>query len=240
MSLDELRKQIDDTDRELVRLLEQRYRLVEQVAVQKAEEGIPVLNRNREEEVINSVNGQVQNRKYAEYIVDTFCGIMDISKQYQNHYLENIVLIGMPGCGKTTIGREYAKQYGYSFIDADEEFERINGISPAEYIREHGEKSFRDEETKVLESFKPMSRCVFALGGGVVTVQENFELVKPLGLVIYLTRDVGKLAIQGRPLSQDRGVDTLYAERADLYELWADVVIANDDPAKTIARIAAI
>lgn len=240
MNLGELRAEIDRTDKELVKLLERRFDLVSQVAVQKAISGTPVLNRQREEEVINAVNQQIQNRSYAEYIMDTFCGIMDISKQYQNHYLMNIVLIGMPGCGKTTIGREFAKRYGYTFVDADEEFEKENKVSPADCITRFGEARFRQLETKILEGFVPGRRTIYALGGGVVTIPENFELVKPLGLVIYLSRDVAELATDGRPITASKGTEELYAERADKYELWADAVIDNKDINSTIEQIAKI
>lgn len=238
MNLSEIRTEIDKTDKELVRLLERRFELVGQVAVQKALSGTAVYNRAREEEVINSVNSLVKNRDYADYIVDTFCGIMDISKQYQNHYLLNLVLIGMPGCGKTTVGRAFAEKYGYTFIDADEEFLKQNGMSASECINKYGEAKFRELETKVLESFRPNTRCVYALGGGVVTVADNFELVKPLGLVIYLTRELSELATGDRPITASKGLEEIYRERADRYDLWADAAVPNTSVQNAVEQIA--
>lgn len=237
MDLNEIRSEIDKVDSELVKLLERRYELVSQVAKAKAASGAAVLDRSREEQVLNGINQKIKNRAFAEPILDTYVGIMDVSKQFQSGYLENFVLIGMPGCGKTTIGRKFAKQNGYDFVDADEEFTRKYNISPADYIAEYGEAKFREAETSVIESFKPNTRTVFALGGGAVTVPENFELVKPLGIVVYIRRELSELATKGRPLTESKGVEKLYAERGDIYEMWADIAIDNITVDTTIEKL---
>lgn len=237
MELSDIRKEIDKVDDELARLLERRYELVSEVAKAKAANGTAVLDRSREEQVLNRINSVIVNRTFAEPILDTFVGIMDVSRQFQTGYLENIVLIGMPGCGKTTIGRKYADRYGYGFTDADEAFTQKFGMTPAEYITSRGEAEFRTAETAVLEEFKSNTRTVFALGGGVVTVPENFELVKPLGFVVYLKRDLAKLARNDRPITGARGVEQLFKERGDLYELWADYALDNNSIEETIKKL---
>lgn len=237
MELSDIRKEIDKVDDELVRLLERRYELVSDVAKVKAQSGAAVLDRSREEQKLNSINQTIRNRAFAEPILDTFVGIMDVSKQFQTGYLENIVLIGMPGCGKTTVGRAYAEKYGYEFVDADEAFTRRYSMTPSEYITANGEASFRSAETAVLETFRPGVRTVFALGGGAVTVPENFEIVKPLGFVVYLKRDLAKLALNDRPITKDKGVEQLFAERGDIYEMWADYALVNDSIDETLKKL---
>ena len=140
----------------------------------------------------------------------------------------NIILIGMPGCGKSTVGRKLAREHGFSFIDADIAFKEKNRMTPAECIASLGEAEFRKRETLVLKSFKPDRRICIATGGGVVTIPENREILKELGFVVYLKRDLDKLSTKGRPLSAGKGVERLFAERSAFYEEWADVHVVND------------
>ncbi len=149
----------------------------------------------------------------------------------------NIVLIGMPGCGKSTIGRRLASQYGFDFIDSDIEFERIWGISPSDCIQQYGEAEFRKKETEVLQSFKCCERKVIATGGGVVTVPGNYDLLHGLGIVIYIKRRLKMLSVKGRPLSAGRGVEALYAERRPLYESFSDARVYNREVDKTVEEI---
>lgn len=229
MNLQDARNEIDMVDSELVRLLERRYELVSEVAAYKAQTGMQVYDKNREEQVLNRIGGKVTHENYREYILDTFSAVMEVSRAFQTNYLQNIVLIGMPGCGKSTIGRRFAEKYGYRFIDADEEFAKVYGMTPAECIRQKGEAQFRRMEGAVLEDFRRGTRTVFALGGGVVTVPDNFETVKPLGTVVYIKRPLEQLPISNRPISAMKGIDAIYAERASTYELWADIEIENNE-----------
>ena len=135
----------------------------------------------------------------------------------------NISLIGMPGCGKSTLGQALSKRLGRTFVDSDEEFLSTYGISPAECIKEYGEKEFRNRETEVIKNISKLNSAVIATGGGVVTRPENMEMLKRNGRVIFLDRDISKLPTGGRPLSKgDGALERLYKERMPLYLSYMD------------------
>ncbi|MBO4414875.1 MAG: shikimate kinase [Lachnospiraceae bacterium] len=141
---------------------------------------------------------------------------------------DNILLIGMPGCGKSTIGRMLSSKLGYNFIDADKEFEEYIGISPADYIECFGVPKFREKESEVLAEFKKCTRTVISLGGGVVEIPGNEELLRAAGKIVYIKRELDKLARGGRPITAAKGVETLYAERHEKYEQWAQITVDNN------------
>jgi len=134
----------------------------------------------------------------------------------------NITLIGMPGCGKTTAGRKLARLLERPFFDMDDAFDLEAGMKAGDYIRAHGEEAFRAVETEVLAKYASRSGLVIACGGGVVTQPRNYDLLHQNSVIVGLERDVSTLATKGRPLSQDRGVEALAAERVPLYHAWAD------------------
>ena len=152
---------------------------------------------------------------------------------------ENIVLIGMPGCGKSTAGLALAQDLGLEFADTDEEILRIDGRTPDRIIREDGEEIFRRIEHEAVCRLGKKSGCVIATGGGVVTRAENYAPLQQNGTIVLLTRPVEELSSDGRPLSQAVGVNALYETRLPLYEAWADARAAClENPHKTAAAIA--
>ena len=151
---------------------------------------------------------------------------------------ENIVLIGMPGCGKSTAGRALAEKIGFDFVDTDEEIVRISGRTPAEIIREEGEDAFRQIEHQAAKNLGKRSGCVIATGGGIVTRRENYAPLSQNGTIVFLTRPVEELSSAGRPLSQKMGVQALYEKRLPLYESWADTRAAcAANPNETAERL---
>ena len=144
--------------------------------------------------------------------------------------MENIVLIGMPGCGKSTVGRALAGQLGKSFVDADEALVELAGKSIPEIFANDGEAAFRALETKTLAALGKQSGLVIATGGGCITRPENAPLLHQNGTIFWLTRDLGKLPTDGRPLSQSGKLETMYQVRKPLYEAFADYIIDNDGP----------
>ena len=142
--------------------------------------------------------------------------------------MENIVLIGMPGCGKSTIGRILAETLGKQFIDADVEIVRKAGISIPEIFEKYGEGGFRTIETKVLSELGMQSGLVIATGGGCVTRPENYPLLHQNGRIIWVQREISKLPTDGRPLSQQNKLETMYNIRKPLYEKFSDYSILND------------
>ena len=145
-----------------------------------------------------------------------------LSKQMQS-----IVLIGMPGCGKTTVGKALAKAYDRTFIDADSEIEQLAGCSIPEIFRSSGEEGFRKLETKVLSRLGKESGCVISTGGGCVTREENYPLLHQNGKIIWLHRDIELLPTNGRPLSQATKLQDMYRIRQPLYRRFADHVVDN-------------
>lgn len=146
---------------------------------------------------------------------------------------KNIVLIGMPGCGKTTIGETLAEKLNYKFCDIDRYIVEMENTSIDEMF-EHGEDYFRDIETKGVKRVSEMDSAVIATGGGVVTRQENIAYLKRNGIVIFIDRDIENIIqdidTQSRPLLKD-GQERLYKlleERYKLYQDYSDIRVVND------------
>lgn len=136
---------------------------------------------------------------------------------------ENIVLIGMPGVGKTSTGEALAKLLNYPWIDTDFLIKQRAHCEAATYLQTHGEAAFRHLEHEVIQEISSMSGSVISCGGGVVVTPSNYQLLRQNSKLVYLTRPLEDLAIVGRPLSERMGVQNLAAVRIPLYEAWADV-----------------
>ena len=142
--------------------------------------------------------------------------------------MENIILIGMPGCGKSTVGQALAERLGKRFVDADAEIAKAAGKSIPDIFSEFGEPGFRAVETAVLAQLGRQSGLVIATGGGCVTHAGNYPLLHQNGTIFWLRRDLGKLPTEGRPLSQRSSLADMYRIRKPLYARFADVTIDND------------
>ncbi len=143
--------------------------------------------------------------------------------------MENIVLIGMPSSGKSSIGKRVAEALGREFIDIDAEIERAENKSIPQIFAEHGEEYFRKIEKQITQKLCALSSKVISTGGGVVKDRDNLFSLKQNGKVVLITRDIEKLVSEGRPLSKDKeSIKRLYKERKDLYNLFADIIVAND------------
>ena len=142
--------------------------------------------------------------------------------------MHNVILIGMPGSGKTTIGTLVAKRLGRTFVDADSALEREAGMPIPEIFRREGEAGFRRRETAVLAELGRQSGLVLATGGGSVTREENYPLLHQNGEIFCLQRALERLPSAGRPVSQALGAQTIYAQRKPLYARFADAMIDNN------------
>lgn len=153
-----------------------------------------------------------------------------------NGNMKNIVLIGMPGVGKSTIAGELAAITGRTVVDSDSEIYRRTGFTPKELITEKGENYFREVEKAVISDTGKESGLIIATGGGVVTREENYYSLHQNGNIIWLIRDLDKLDNTDRPLSQSKGVAVLYEQREPLYRKFADYVIINEEDKRVVAH----
>lgn len=142
--------------------------------------------------------------------------------------MENTILIGMPGCGKSTIGKQLALQLGKQFYDADAEIVLRAGISIPEIFAKYGENGFRELETAVLKDLGKCSGLVIATGGGCVTRSENYSLLHQNGTIIWIQRDLDSLPTDGRPLSSKDNLNAMYAIRKPLYTSFSDYTVENN------------
>ncbi|MBQ6430262.1 MAG: chorismate mutase [Oscillospiraceae bacterium] len=155
-----------------------------------------------------------------------------------NGQMQNLVLIGMPGCGKSAVGRLLADRLRRPFYDADTEIERELGCDIPTFFAQHGEDAFRKAETKVLERLGKESGCVIATGGGCVTREENYPLLHQNGKIVWLRRPLDRLPTDGRPISQSVDLTALYAARQPLYERFCDFAADNCGmPEETVETI---
>jgi len=142
--------------------------------------------------------------------------------------MENIVLIGMPGCGKSTVASLLAQITGRKAVDADAQIIKEAGCSIPEIFANSGEDAFRALETKVLARLGMESGLIIATGGGCVTREENYPLLHQNGRIFWLQRDTSLLPTDGRPLSQTMNLADMYRMRKPMYERFADVTVNND------------
>ncbi len=144
----------------------------------------------------------------------------------------NIVLIGMPGCGKTTVGREIAEKMKRPFIDTDEEIEK-SGKSIPEIIENYGEEAFRNTETDAIKALRNTRGSVIATGGGAIIRDENAEALRENGIVVFLDTPLEMLETKGRPLSSKKGIENIYRERIEKYRKSADIIFKVNPDSKT-------
>jgi len=138
----------------------------------------------------------------------------------------NLILIGMPGCGKSAVGQALGSLLGMRVLDCDAEISR-RFANPADLIREQGEAAFRRLETDMLQQLCENRGVILTTGGGCVTRTENRAILRRSGTVIWLQRELRLLSTADRPLSQTQGVESLWEQRRDLYSAFSDMQMDN-------------
>lgn len=155
--------------------------------------------------------------------------------------MKNIVLVGMPGCGKSTVGKALAKRLSRPFFDADEEIVRRAGKPIPEIFQAEGEAGFRKIETEVLFDLCRQSSAVIATGGGAVTVPKNHDILRQNSLVVFINRDIAVLPTAGRPLSEQNDLHEMFRHRLPLYRAVCDYEVDGNDKIQTVTdRVAEV
>ena len=183
-----------------------------------------------------------QAKEAAEYFTDTKMEDSLIETVYRklSRQMQNIVLIGMPGCGKSTIGAMLAEKTGRTLMDADTEIIRLAGKSIPAIFAEEGESGFRAWEPKALEQLGKQSGLIIATGGGCVTQSRNYPLLHQNSSILWLHRELDCLPTEGRPLSQKNNLADMFRVRKPLYEAFGDASIDNNgNPEDTVRAILA-
>lgn len=189
-------------------------------------------------------NGLFMLIAQAYYAIEIFLDVklnkQIISDIYQEilRNKENIVLIGMPGCGKTTVGRKLANQTGLRFIDIDEEIVKIINMPIKNYFEKYGETAFRDIESEVIKEVSKSTGCVISTGGGSILRNENINYLKQNGVIYFLDRSIDKLVTtSSRPLSSNYDdLKKRYDERYQIYRSVCDVRINANAPKFAVAN----
>ena len=184
-----------------------------------------------------------QAKEAAEWFMDKSIPDSRISEIYHilKRQTENILLIGMPGSGKSTVGQLVAGMLNRPFVDTDAELEKAAGKTIPQIFAESGEEGFRDWETHILSELGKRSGLVIATGGGCVTKGRNYDLLHQNGRIVWLSRDISLLPVEGRPLSLASDLNRMYEIRKPMYASFCDHIICNDrTAAETAAEIVSL
>ena len=239
--LDELRQQLDEIDRILVANFEKRCAVAKEVGLYKIKKNIPVKDASREKAVVEKRLGYLKDAAYTREAELFIRNLMAQSRRIQRNVFRcnepapkngNVYIVGLPGCGKSTVGRLYAREEGMSFLDLDCYIVEKTGKTVPELFQ-IGEKYFRDIEAQCLSEVSRQNKnTVIATGGGIVERTENIKLLQKMR-VIYLYRPVHMILkgkkLKDRPLlakDSDR-IYELEKSRRPKYEQIADYKIGN-------------
>lgn len=242
LSLDDVRKRIDELDKTLIETFEERLNVVLQIAKIKEASHGRIYEPQREDMVKKQAVEHIKDKDLSSYALSFITSVMDISKHYQkNHMQQHIFLIGMPGAGKTTVGKALAQAESMDFFDLDAVIQEKNNKSIQNIIIYDGEEAFREYEYEAIKDIVAHNGpSVIATGGGTVLSEKTVDLMRDAGYVVFIHRDVTQilddLDMEIRPLLKEsiEYIFRLYEERYPLYEKVCHIKILN---ASTISDV---
>ena len=178
---------------------------------------------------------KVKNTKHKQLLIKENLDLMNNEKTGNK---ENIVLIGMSGSGKTSVGQALSGMTGLAFVDTDSEIEKSSGIRIPEIFRTRGEAHFRDLEEQTIHEISKRTGCVISTGGGAVLREANIRELRKHGIIVFLKREVETILPDvNRPLADTvEKIERLYRERLPLYEKAADLVLSVKETVQETAE----
>ncbi len=237
MNFKEARRGIDEINREMLKLLLKRNELSKVIAREKKERGLAIEDPSREEEILKAM--VEMSPEHHEEIETFFKCLFELSKEVQrkevnemkdNH--QNIVLIGMPGVGKTTVAKILHERTGRTHYEVDREIEENMKMGIPEIFEIYGEQGFRQFESAMLSKLSDKEGVIIDTGGGAVTTVCNQPMMQKNARIYWIKRPLEELATEGRPLSQG-GIERLreiYKVREPMYQRFCDLEVENTTP----------
>ena len=235
MDIKEARKKIDSIDAVLVAEFEKRLSLIKEIGKYKDEHHLPLVDEARDESIIALHTASCKDKTLSPYVENYIKTVVSMSNEFlKEHMHKHIFLIGMPGAGKTTVGKMLAKELGRDFYDLDQTIQDKVGKSVQNIYIYDGKDAFSEYEYSTIKELIHNKPSVIATGGGTVTYDKTVKLMRNNGLVVFVNRDVNHilddLDLEIRPLVKEsiEYIFNVYEERYPLYEEAAHIKIGNE------------